>query len=51
MKFVVNKSKNNNFKQGLEIFFEYSFLEINTVKNCDYGANIIKEVLGNHPVG
>ena len=51
LKFVVNKSSENNFKQGLRSFFEYSDLGINVATNGDYGANIIRAVAGKHPLG
>ena len=51
MKFVVNKSNNNNFKQGLRNFFEYSDLGIDLATNGDYVANIIRAVAGRHPIG
>ncbi len=51
MKFVINKSSEKKFKQGLRNFFEYSNLGIDIATNGDYGANIIKVVKGNHPVG
>ena len=51
MKFVVNKSNKDNFKDGLRSFFEYSDLGINLATNGDYGANIIRAVAGKHPVG
>ena len=51
MKFVVNKSNENNFKQGLWSFFEYSDLGFDLATNGDYGANIIRAVPGKHPVG
>ena len=51
MKFVVNKSSEKIFKQGLRSFFEYSNLGIDLATNGDYGANIIKAVAGKHLVG
>ena len=51
MKFVVNKSNENNFKQGLWSFFEYSDLGFDLATNGDYGANIIRAVPGKNPVG
>ena len=51
MKFVVTKSSEENFKQGLRSFFEYSNLGIDLATNGDYGANIIRAVAGKHPVG
>ena len=51
MKFVVNKSSEKIFKQGLRIFFEYSDLRIDVATKGDYGANIIRAVAVKHPVG
>ena len=51
IKFVVNQSNKNNFKQGLRSFFEYSDLVIDLATNGDYGADIIRVVAGKHPVG
>ena len=51
MKFIVNKSSDKIFKQGLRSFFEYSDLGIDVATNGNYGANIIGAVAGKHPVG
>ena len=51
MKFVVNKSNEDNFKHRLRSFFEYSDLGIDLATNGDYGANIIRAVAGKHPIG
>ena len=51
MKFVVNKSSEKIFKQGLRSFFEYSDLGIDLATNGDCWANIIKAVAGKHPIG
>ena len=46
MIFVVNKSSEKIFKQGLTSFFVYSDLGIDEATKGDYGATIIRAVAG-----